>query len=196
MGTSYIILIISSVLIWFILLPTLLINLGIIKNINSGKGKMGEGWLMVGSLAPSFEVSDIHGSIVTLDSYNGKSVLFVFIRPSCRSCETLIPKLLKINEDIKTYDQEIIIVCVADMEAAKIFADQYSISLPILIAPRHENLFAKKYKIGATPFYCLIDQDQKVKEVGYFAPEWNLQEKKWTYNAFDNKTLVVKNSVN
>ncbi len=184
METSDIILFANTLIIWLILLSNLLIILALIKKVNSGSERISDSWLKPGSPAPNFEAPDLQSVPVTLDTYQGKSILLAFVRPSCRTCEMLIPKLAKLSDDINRNGQEFAMVCMASQEVAKEFAKQYSIAFQVIVATRFDNTLIQDYKVGATPFYCLIDEDRKVKEAGYFAPEWDSQKKEWTFSAF------------
>lgn len=143
-------------------------------------------WLKPGKPAPKFVAFDINGNQVSFESFQNQSVLFAFIKPSCRSCSTLIPILLVMAPEIEMKGIKTVIVIMATEEQTKNFVNQYSITTTVLIASRHESKFVEDYRVGATPFYCLVNNKKKVQEVGYLAPWWDERKNTWKFT-FDHQ---------
>lgn len=174
-------LVISSVLLWIIVLFNLLLTFALIKRNNAENGKEFD-WLKIGSQAPDFVATDLKNETVTLDSFDGKTVLFVFISSNCRSCDALFPQLPEISLSVKKDNIELVLVSLSDNKNTVELVEIYGITLPVIIAPRHSSSFTIDYKVGATPFFCLIDKDKCVQDTGYFSPEQNAMTLKWSFN--------------
>ncbi len=54
----------------------------------------------------------------------------------------------------------------ADEAETQSFADELELRLPILVAPRDRTSFLADYKAMATPSFCLVDAEGKVRAVG------------------------------
>ncbi len=73
------ILIISSVLLWVMILLNLLLTLGLSRRLNARLPRMD--FLKIGQPAPSFTAQTLQGETVTLSSYARRAVAFVFTSP-------------------------------------------------------------------------------------------------------------------
>src|SRR5581483_1315867 len=99
------VLIVSSVLLWIVLICNVLLTLALVRNANkpTAKGKImapPEG-LKEGTEAPTFSAQALDETTVTLDDYHNKAALFVFIAPRCGACEELLPSLKALGSQMK-----------------------------------------------------------------------------------------------
>lgn len=170
--------IINSILIWIVLALNLILTLGLIRRINkmaSVSDFENIPTLAIGTQAPDFSAEALDGQLVSLATYAHQAVTFIFISPTCTPCVEKIPTLLLIEPQAEQHGVRIILVSLVDRADTQAFVNKYSITMPILVAPRETNPFAENYKAAATPFYCFVDEEGKIKSTGYFDAHWEDQ---------------------
>jgi peroxiredoxin len=163
---------INALLTWFILLPTAFFMLLLAKRfrqLDQGDPKellLQEAGSRRGQPAPPFEAQNIGGETVTLDSFKGTDVAFIFLSPSCKPCVEKIPALNDYYRRGAANGMEMVIVNVDHHIAPKAFAQQHGVQLPILWAPQISNPFAHDYDAYSVPSFCLVDANQKIRAAG------------------------------
>lgn len=121
--------------------------------------------LPAGQDAPHFTAQTLNGETVTLTSYSGRAVVFLFFAPSyhCRqalsTCAILAPK-------VEAGGVSIVCVSSTGLEPTRPFVKELHLSLPVLVAPRARNPFLLDYNIAGTPAYCFINEQGKVQLAG------------------------------
>ncbi len=175
-----IILIVNSILIWLVLLFIILFMFVLAKRIRQlGKKPLKEHLLQEamqrqGEIAPSFEAENMAGELVTLDTFKGTPVAFIFLSPSCPPCVEKIPDLNSYYSQGKANGMEMVIVNVDEHISAEAFARQHGVQPPVLWAPQVSNPFAHNYDADATPAFCLVDAAQRIQASGF------LDSRYWT----------------
>jgi peroxiredoxin len=163
------VLIVSSVLLWIILICNVLLTLALVRNANKpAKKKQGiisqpEG-LKEGTEAPAFHAQALDETTVTLDDYHNKAALFVFIAPRCSACENLLPSLKTLGSQMK--ETELVLVSDSGIGETRDLAKEHDIVLPLLSAPRRNNPFFADYKVYGTPTYYLINAQGEIQATG------------------------------
>lgn len=132
------VLIVSSVLLWIVLICNVLLTLALVRNANksTAKGKSftpPEG-LKEGTEAPMFSAQALDETTVTLEDYNDKAALFVFIAPHCGACEDILPSLKALGSQMK--ETKLVLVSDSAIGATRDLAKEHDITLPLLSAPR------------------------------------------------------------
>jgi peroxiredoxin len=167
------VLVVSSVALWVVVLLNLLLTLAVIRRINGG-GQVHQMGLKPGTEAPDFTAQTLDGKIVTLASYTGHKVAFIFISPYCQPCKAKIPDFQAIHVKTRQVGVEWVLVNVAGTLAdAQAMVADFKITTPLLYAPRDTNPFIRDYQAGGTPSYCMVDEDGKVLSSGYPDSEAN-----------------------
>lgn len=121
--------------------------------------------LPAGQDAPPFTAQTLNGETVTLTTYSGRAVVFLFFAPShhCRqalsTCAILAPKA-------KAAGVNIVCVSSTGLEPTRPFVKELHLSLPVLVAPRALDPFLLDYNIAGTPAYCFINEQGKVRSAG------------------------------
>ena len=93
------ILLVSTIATWGVLIFNLLLLMGLIKRVNQLNGTSPkEFWLEDakihrGETAQPFTAETPNGETVTLDSFSGQDVAFLFLSPTCQPCVEKIPML-------------------------------------------------------------------------------------------------------
>ena len=160
-------LIISSVLLWVVVLANLLLTLALVRRINADPRSAQAAGLTKGAHAPDFTAQTLNGETVTRSTYVGRSVAFVFISTHCSPCRDLLPRLEPLGSQAAQAGTELVLVSADELEETRTFAVELDTHLPILVAPRTTNSFLSDYKSPGTPSYCLIDGLGKVQLAGY-----------------------------
>ncbi len=128
--------------------------------------------LTPGESAPVFKARTLEGEFLSREDCLGKSVIFVFISPTCRPCIDELPRLKTLGSELAQEGVEMILVNTSGNHAETMkFIEKHNISLPILITS-HDGDFMKDYKVAGTPFYCMIDASGHVKDSGFLVPGW------------------------
>ena len=166
-------LVLSSVMLWILVLCNLILTLALVRRVNSGspspKG------LKEGQPAPNFTAENLRGEIVTLATYAQREVVFIFVEPTCGPCREALPSYEAWGPKALQSGVDLVLVSTADAERTHRFVDEFRIKLPVLVAPRDSNPFVNDYQVSGTPSYCLIDKHGKVQSTG--SP--NLRFGKW-----------------
>jgi peroxiredoxin len=177
-------LVLSSILLWAVVLFNLLLTIALIRKSSTAQPGFDMAHiptLEVGSQAPEFTAETLDGKTVTLADYTGKTVAVIFISASCKPCLEKLPSLNKLSQRAKSFGMELVLVNIGNKEETKELIQQQNILLPTFIAHPTINPFMRDYKVAGTPYYCVVDEDGKVVSTGFVDPKWD---------EFVNRTFV------
>lgn len=169
------ILVVNSVLLWLAVLLNLLLTFGLVRRLNADHQSITRSHqvgLKAGELAPDFSALTIDGETVTLATYAGRKVVFLFISIHCEPCHEKLPNFELLGPKAARAGVELVLVSSNEMEETLPFVEKEHIHLPILVAPLKNNAFMEDYKSTSTPSYCFIDEQSKVQSSGYPSLEW------------------------
>jgi peroxiredoxin len=158
------ILVISTALLWILMLFNILLTVGLGRRINARLPRLET--LKVGQEAPDFIAWTPDGVPVTRATYNGQAAIFVFVSPSCDPCRDEMPRLERIWPQAEQRGLSLILVSDGDEEGTRKFVEEMGSTLPMLIAPHKRTSFLNDYKSTATPSFCWVGQDGKVQAAG------------------------------
>lgn len=179
-------LIISTILVWIVVLFNLLVTLALVRRVNAlngaqsksdsqrQSGSSGPG-PKVGQPAPAFTAVTLQGEQVTLASYAGRSVAFIFFSTTCEPCREALPSYESALAKAERAGVDLVLVSTndsADSALTRAFVEENNIRLPVLVAPLRDNSFFKDYNFDATPSYCLVDERGIVQSAGYPSFKW------------------------
>lgn len=164
----------SSILLWIVVLCNLLLTLALVRRMNTGITPLKEG-LKAGQQAPAFSAETLGGQVVTLATYTGRAVVFLFVSPTCKPCREAMPTYEALGAKASRAGVELVLVSIVDAEQTRLFAEEFALHLPVLVAPRESNPFMQDYLLSDTPSYCFIDQQGVVQSTGIPSPHL----KKW-----------------
>jgi peroxiredoxin len=160
---------ISMGLLWSISIVNLILTLVLIRLINKlpsfSKGA-GSRALPIGAKAPDFRAETLSGQIVTLNSYTKLSIIFLFIGPNCGPCRTGFPKYQELALRAQRSNVSLILVSNGDTDETKAVIEEFSVTIPVLVAPKPNNFF-NDYQVLGTPTFIFIDENGKVKASGH-----------------------------
>jgi peroxiredoxin len=171
------VLIVSSVLLWIVLICNVLLTLALVRNVNKASNTSKhipppEG-LKEGTKAPAFTAQALDETTVMLEDYTNKAALFVFIAPHCGACEDILPSLNTMGQEMT--DTELILVSNSTVEETRRLTKEHHLTLPVLSAPQPQNPFFPDYKIHGTPTYYLINAQGQIQATGHpheNNPQW------------------------
>lgn len=184
-------LIVSSVLLWIVLLFNLLLTLALVRRTNANtKQNISTSGLKTGQQAPGFTAQTLEGETVALATYAGRKVAFLFVSTHCKPCRDLLPTIENLRPGATNAGVELVLVMSDEMEQTRSFVAEQHIQTPVLVAPRDSNTFHTDYQVKGTPSFCLVDEQGKVQAAGYPSMEWGSWKDlaaSWT----GNKDLVL-----
>lgn len=162
-------LVVSNVLLWLLLLFNLALTLALVRRINDKSHSSSSEiiGLETGQAAPDFSAQTLDGEKVTLSTYTGRKVAFIFISTTCAPCRTLLPELQLLGPQSAQKGVDLILICGDSLEQTQNYVSEQGINLPVLVAPRATNSFMENYKAIATPSFCFIDEHGKIYIAGY-----------------------------
>ncbi|HET8842372.1 MAG TPA: signal peptidase I [Ktedonobacteraceae bacterium] len=130
--------------------------------------------LAVGQRAPSFSAISTSGQIATLETFQGRSLLLLFLSDS-RISRPLIPAWQELAARLESRNIVTIFICDQDEERTRDLVARYALTQLTLVAPRNEHPFLDDYHVRGTPAYCLIDEAGNVQASGFpnqYSPAW------------------------
>jgi peroxiredoxin len=121
------------------------------------ESRMERNGLLAGTQAPLFDLPDINGHAVSLQSFRGRRVLLVFSDPHCGPCDELAPHLARLYRKHSRNGLAVLMVGRGDRDANRQKANQYKFDFPVALQQRWE--ISKQYGIFSTPVGFLIGPD-------------------------------------
>jgi thiol-disulfide isomerase/thioredoxin len=179
-------LIANSIVLWLVLLGHVLLTFALVRKVNGlnqasstgGQPMTPREFLKVGQPAPDFAAETLGGEPVTLADYAGRKVAFLFMSPGCAPCREAIPTLEELQPRAAQTGVSLNLVMNSNREQAQAFVSELGVSLPVLVTPP-AGQFKADYKVGGTPFYCLVDEHGQVEATGFFDDAWRSLTRLW-----------------
>ena len=161
---------ISNVLLWVVLALNLLLTFTLMRVVSRGHlrdpapSALDVG-LKQGVPAPRFSGLAIHGAPVSQDAFGGRRLL-IFTNPTCKPCMHKLADFQAAADVWAGRGVDVILVIDAELDSARSMANEHKISMPAISAPRSTNPLFSKFRISATPTYCLIGADDRIEQCG------------------------------
>lgn len=113
--------------------------------------------LPVGSQAPAFDLPDLEGEKVTLESLrsSGRPVLLVFTEPGCEYCEELLPEVRLWQYELAD-EFTIAVISSDDPEENRAMSKEHGLSRMLL---QEDWEIADAYEVNGTPSAVLVNPD-------------------------------------
>jgi len=177
-------LLISSALLWLIVLGNLLLTLTVIRRMNAGSPgeKRTLTGLSTGEAAPPFSARTLDGQTKTLADYAGRATALVFMASGCGACKTLLPTLEKLDPQVQQSKTELALVFDGDEEQIRALVEPFALRFPVLLAPRNDNALFQDYQVHGTPAYYLLDEHGQIRASGHPGSDqqWQKLTEAWT----------------
>jgi peroxiredoxin len=116
--------------------------------------------LPVGSTAPEFSLSGLHGETITLEALrsSGKTVMMLFTDPNCGPCNAMLPEVGRWQEE-HAHKLTLALVSRGEVEENRRQADEHGLTNVVLQA---EWEVSKAYGVRGTPSAVLVLPDASV----------------------------------
>ena len=113
--------------------------------------------LPVGAPAPAFDLPDLEGEAVTLESLRslGKPILLVFTEPGCGYCEELLPEVGRWQEELAD-EFTIALITSDDPEENRALSKEHGLSRMLL---EEDWEVSEAYEVDGTPSAVLVNPD-------------------------------------
>jgi len=132
-------------------------NLGVGGAAPSGNGAQQTAGLPVGSEAPDFNLSGLHGETLTLESLRsaGKLVLLLFTDPGCGPCTAMLPEIGRWQEE---YSEKLTVSLISrgDPEENRAKMGEHGLSKVLL---QGDWEVSEAYRVSGTPSAVLVRPD-------------------------------------
>ncbi len=164
-------LIISNILLWIvvvimgIMLFALVRQIGVLyERVAPAGALMINQKLQVGGEAPSLDLQDIKGDLVTIGGLpeNGKSKLVFFVSPSCPVCKTLLPMVKSANKSEKDW-LDIILASDGENNDHQGYINEHQLQMFTYIS---SEILGRSYGVSKLPYAILIDEQGKIASMG------------------------------
>ena len=152
--------IISYIVLWVILLLNLLLTFALIKRVNSnGVNSTTYVTLKTGEKAPDFTAITLQGDIVSSKDYIGRSLLMLFMSPTCGPCLKALPEYEALYPLAKRADVDVLLVSFGDLEVTRRVLEANNVTVPTIVAPAETNPLKKDFGVSATPTFYFVYPD-------------------------------------
>lgn len=154
---------ISNVLLWVVVASLLVVVLALMRQLGVlheriapvGALMLNRG-LEVGERVPTLEVADLNGEALRLGAprADGKSVLLLFVSPTCPVCKSLLPVAKSSGKDERDW-LNIVLASDGEIEEHRAFVRTHGLDgvSYVLSAP-----LGMTYQVSRLPFAALIDE--------------------------------------
>jgi peroxiredoxin len=130
--------------------------------------------LPIGQPAPDFIAETLEGEPITRTTFQGRSAVYVFVRPKCPACHAVIPVLNGLYERARRMNVELVLVSDGTVAELREMSNEMPIRPPIIVsATRRASLFRTYNPNDGTPFFCHVDA-QGIVRASHFVggPGW------------------------
>jgi methylamine dehydrogenase accessory protein MauD len=132
---------------------------GEVPSVNGGQAQRQTG-LAVGSEAPGFTLSGLHGETLTLDSLrsSGEPVMLLFTDPNCGPCNALLPEVGRWQEE-NSDKLTVSLISRGTAEENRTKVQEHALENVLL---QEDWEVSEAYQVGGTPSAVLVGEDGKV----------------------------------
>jgi peroxiredoxin len=111
--------------------------------------------LPVGTAAPGFQLPDLQGNAVALESFKGKRILLIFFDPACGFCARMAGDVAALPVRGEGGSPVPVVITTGDAAKNRAWFTARGIRCPVLLQPGHT--VAAAYRASGTPVGYLID---------------------------------------
>jgi peroxiredoxin len=109
-----------------------------------------------GSVLNDFALPVLGGGTMTLSQWRGRKVALIFLSPTCKHCETLLPDLARLLPEGTQADPAAVIISTGTADQNRRFFAAHRPACPILL--QEDSEVASLYRAMATPMAYLVDE--------------------------------------
>jgi len=164
-------LIISNILLWVVvvvmgvMLFALVRQIGVLyERVAPAGALMINQNLKVGGQAPSLDLQDINGGLITIGGIpeNKKSKLIFFVSPTCPVCKTLLPVVKSATKSEKDW-LDFILASDGENNDHKGYISEHKLESFTYIS---SEILGRSYGVSKLPYAVLIDEQGKIASMG------------------------------
>lgn len=164
-------LLISNILLWLVVIAmgvmifALVRQIGVLyERVAPAGALMVNQNLSVGGDAPSLDLQDIDGNLITVGGVpeNKKSKLVFFVSPTCPVCKTLLPVVKSARKGEKDW-LDIILASDGEHNDHKGYIKEYDLQMFPYIS---SEILGRSYGVSKLPYAVLIDEAGKIASMG------------------------------
>ena len=115
-----------------------------------------------GTIAPTFVLPDLDGTMRSLTDFRGRNVLLVFSDVDCGPCDVLAPDLVQIANSEQDNGVQLVMISRGGQDENRRKAEEHGYPFPVLLQRSWE--VSKQYGMFATPIGFLIDEEGVIAE--------------------------------
>jgi len=134
-----------------------------------------------GDAAPGFNLKDVNGNEVTLNSLKGKVVFLTFWATWCPSCKEELPDLNTLQRKYSAKEFTVLSICIESSDSIVAnYLKKHPVIFPVLVDK--EGAAAESYRFSGLPASFLIGKDGLIryKHSGYDKGSFTLIEREIT----------------
>ncbi len=164
-------LIISNILLWVVVVIMGLMLFALVRQIGvlyervapAGALMINQN-LKVGGEAPSLDLQDIKGEMITIGGVpeSGKSKLLFFVSPTCPVCKTLLPVVKSADKSEKDW-LEVILASDGENNDHNGYINEHQLENFTYIS---SEILGRSYGVSKLPYAILIDEQGKIASMG------------------------------
>jgi peroxiredoxin len=140
---------------------------GMLVGVAESTQAAGSQGVRVGTQIESFELPNLEGQTVSLESFRGEKLLLVNWSPVCGFCRKLAPELAEIEPELLKQGVRPVFVAIGEAEANREFMKEFGLTATLLLQEPHE---VEAFFGMGTPVAYLIDEEGKTaSELAYGA---------------------------
>lgn len=164
-------LIISNILLWIVVIAMGLMLFALVRQIGvlyervaPAGALMINQTLQVGAEAPSLDLQDIDGELLTIGGVpeSGKSKLLFFVSPTCPVCKTLLPVVKSADKSEKEW-LDIILASDGENNDHKGYIAEHKLEKFNYIS---SEILGRSYGVSKLPYAVLIDEQGMIASMG------------------------------
>ena len=126
---------------------------------------------LVGQEVPGFTTVDITGARFDLEQLRGRSTVVLFASPNCPSCLLALEELSTVG---RKANGNVVVVCGGKEESCKRMADDFGLTVPVLIDQDDE--LQRLFDVYSAPTAVLLNPGNRVVSYGHPVRDQDLAE--------------------
>jgi len=115
--------------------------------------------LEVGAEIPAFELPDLDGQVVTMESLRGEQVLLVNWSPTCGFCKKIAPDFVEMDPALRERGVRPVFIAIGSAEANREVLDEFGLEVTMLLEGEEQ---AEFFAGMGTPAAYLVDENGMV----------------------------------
>ena len=131
----------------------------------------------VGRYAPTFELSDLEGRLITLESLRGQVVLLNFWSTLCAPCVAEMPSLNRLSSALRNKGLVISVAIDSNDKPVREYVRKNAISFTVLL-DKDKAVFFDEYAGPSLPVTYLLDRNGVIVDTFSGAQVWDAPEMK------------------